>query len=175
MNRHSEEQKTKMAEREDLSANEVEIRLSADPTCLCIVRSAVQKAAETVGFGQPEVDAITLALEEALANTIRHGYGGPCEQPIMVKLKRILPGENTGAGLEIIVRDFGQQVDPREIKSRDLDDIRPGGLGVHIIQSTMDQVEYSCPADRGMQLRMFKRIGSSASKDPNSALDKTCS
>ena len=150
-----------MAECEDLSANKVEIRLTADPSCLCIVRSAVQKAAETAGFAQPEVDAIILAMEEALANTIRHGYGGPCKQPIVVTLRKIPPGEKEAAGLEIIVRDFGQQVDPQEIKSRHLDDIRPGGLGVHIIQSTMDQVEYSCPNDGGMQLRMFKGLGSS--------------
>jgi len=175
MNRHNEDEKTKMADCEDLSVNEVEIRLSADPSCLCIVRSAVQKAAEITGFAQSEVDAIILAMEEALANIIRHGYGGPCKQPIVIKLKKIPPGKQESGGLEIIIRDFGQQVDPREIKSRDLDDIKPGGLGVHIIKSAMDQVEYSCPADGGMQLRMFKEIRSAGSADSNSALGKTSS
>ena len=56
--------------------------------------------------------------------------------------------------MEIIVRDFGPQVDPASIHSRDLDDVRPGGLGVHIIRSIMRDVDYSCPPDGGMQLRM---------------------
>ena len=37
-----------------------------------------------------------------------------------------------------------------------MEDVRPGGLGVHIIRSVMDEVEYSCPLDGGMQLRMVK-------------------
>ena len=53
---------------------------------------------------------------------------------------------------------FGRQVDPATIKSRDLDDIRPGGLGVHIIGSVMDQVEYQKAPEAGMMVRMTKLI-----------------
>ena len=168
-----EEHKTRMAQREDITADHVEIRLPADPACLCIVRAAVQKAAEMAGFDEQEVDGVTLALEEALANAIRHSYGGPCKELIVVRLRKVPPGRDQAAGLEIIVRDFGRQVDPQEIKGRALEEVRPGGLGVHIIQSSMDEVEYTCPADGGMQLRMFKVIGSSDGAGPRTGHDKS--
>ena len=153
--------------------NHIEIRVSADPANLCIVRSAAQKAAEKSGLNQQSVDAVTLALEEALANAIRHGYGGPCHKPIIVTLNILIADENQNAGLEILIRDFGRQIDPSKIKGRDLDDVRPGGLGVHIIYSSMDEVEYSCPSDGGMQLRLVKYINSSKPDETDSKHGKT--
>ena len=38
--------------------------------------------------------------------------------------------------------DFAQPMDCAKIKSRKLDEIRPGGLGVHFIQQVMDKVDY---------------------------------
>ena len=150
--------KTSMAAQEESSAHQVEIKLAADPACLCIVRSAVRKAAQNAGLTERDVDAVILALEEAMANAIRHSYGGACRQPIIVTINSQEEGQDKRARLEIMVRDFGRQVNPKEIKGRNLDDVRPGGLGVHIIRSTMDEVEYSCPADGGMQVRMVKYI-----------------
>jgi anti-sigma regulatory factor (Ser/Thr protein kinase) len=60
--------------------------------------------------------------------------------------------------LECDVRDFGRQVDPSTIRSRSLDEVRPGGLGVHIIRSVMDEVEYSRAEGGGMRLRMLKYL-----------------
>ena len=153
--------------------NHVEIRVLADPANLCIVRSAVQKAAEKTGLDQQGVYAVTIALEEALANAIRHGYGGPCNKPIIVTLNRLNADVNQKAGLEILIRDFGQQIDPGKIKGRALDDVRPGGLGVHIIYSSMDEVEYSCPSEGGMQLRLVKYINSSKPDDTDSKPENT--
>jgi anti-sigma regulatory factor (Ser/Thr protein kinase) len=48
-------------------------------------------------------------------------------------------------------------VDPATIRSRDLDDIRPGGLGVHIIHEVMDEVRYERRDSRGMRLTMVKQ------------------
>ena len=55
------------------------------------------------------------------------------------------------------IRDHGRSVDPSSIKSRDLDDVRPGGLGVHIMRSVMDRVEYRKRGLTGMELSMTKR------------------
>jgi anti-sigma regulatory factor (Ser/Thr protein kinase) len=78
--------------------------------------------------------------------------GGPCGNgrrpaPIRGKLS-----------LMIGVRDYGRSVDPSTIKSRDLDDFRPGGLGVHIIRSIMDEVEYVPQPGGGMSLRLVKNL-----------------
>ena len=150
------------------SDHQFEIHVHAVPEYLCVVRLAVRKAAEIAGLAASDLDAVTLALEEALTNVIQHSYDGPCHKPILIKLDTVDTDDKGGMGLQIIVRDFGGQVDPSKIRSRDLEDVRPGGLGVHIIRSVMDEVEYSCPADGGMQLRMTKYFcptaGSSSSR-----------
>ncbi len=62
------------------------------------------------------------------------------------------------AALEITIRDFGKQVDPKSIEGRDLDEVEPGGVGVHIMQSIMDETEFKQAEDCGMRLRMIKFI-----------------
>lgn len=141
-----------------VGACDVEMRIPARAECLCVVRSAFQKMAEVAGFCCEEGERLTLALEEALTNAIRHSYGGPCEQPIVVTMRWRVGQASAGDALEVVVRDFGKQVDPASIKGRDLDEVKPGGLGVHIIKSLMDEVEYSRGEERGMQLRMVKYV-----------------
>lgn len=138
------------------SKNLIELKINADPFYLCVVRKAVQRTAELVGMNEQDTDSLVLAVEEALTNVIQHGYGGACEQRIIIKLRQIVPGRKEPAGLEVIIRDFGKQVDPETISGRDLDNVRPGGLGVHIIRSVMDQIEYTPQPQGGMRLRMVK-------------------
>ncbi len=61
-------------------------------------------------------------------------------------------------GIEIVIEDDAMQVDPDTIRSRDLDDIRPGGLGVHIIREIMDEVSYARRDRRGMRLTLVKHL-----------------
>lgn len=140
------------------SKNLIELKINADPFYLCIARKAVQRTAELVGMNEQDTDSLILAVDEALTNVIQHGYGGACEQQIIIKLRQITSDQKEPTGLEVIIRDFGQQVDPKTINGRDLDNIRPGGLGIHIIRSVMDQVEYIPQPQGGMQLRMIKYI-----------------
>ena len=137
---------------------QVEIRISADPSYLRVARAAVMSTAELAGMGKDEIDGVILAMDEAISNCIQHSYEGPCEKPIVVTVHQLVGVGNKPPVLEIIVRDYGKQVDPSTIRSRELDEIRPGGLGVHLIQTLMDEVEYSCPADGGMMVRMTKQI-----------------
>ncbi len=122
---------------------------------LPVVRSALARMAELEGMAAEDIHKITLAVDEALANVIKHGYGGPCDKPIHIKLEGFDEPDGRG-GIRVEVRDHGRQVDPHTIKGRDLDDVRPGGLGVHIMRTVMDKVEFSCPIDGGMHLEMVK-------------------
>jgi len=137
-------------------ADDIELQITANSKYLCIVRMAAQKVAEIVGMSEKVCGEVSLAMEEALTNVIRHGYGGECDKPIIIKLHPIPANEKVAGGVEIEIRDYGKQVPPEEIEGRDLDDFRPGGLGIHIIKSVMDKVEYSCPLESGMLLRMIK-------------------
>jgi anti-sigma regulatory factor (Ser/Thr protein kinase) len=135
----------------------IELRMSANPEYLCIARVMVRRVAKVVGLDNKD-DLLTLAVEEALTNIIRHGYGGPCDKPIIVKCNKIEQSSENKAALEIVIRDFGKQVDPESIKARDLSELKPGGFGVHIIYLAMDEVEFARAGDCGMQLRMVKYI-----------------
>jgi anti-sigma regulatory factor (Ser/Thr protein kinase) len=138
----------------------IEIRIDSDPQFLCVVRSAVEKAAATFGLPQSDCDRLVLAVDEALTNIIRHGYGGRSDQPIWITLS---PVHNNGApGVEVVIDDETRDVDLQSIKARSLDQVRPGGLGVSIIQQSVDECAYQCRADsQGIRLTLRKFASSS--------------
>jgi serine/threonine-protein kinase RsbW len=135
----------------------VEMTICSSTQYLPVVRAAVGRMAEAEGFAATDAHALAWAIDEALANVIRHGYENQADQPIHLTLQPVEAADGR-RGLRVVVRDFGRQVDPATIKSRDLEEVRPGGLGVHIIRSVMDEVEYSCAADCGMLLTMTKYV-----------------
>lgn len=132
--------------------------IRSDPQELPRVREAVRSLCRRVGFGEEDTCRVVLAMDEALANVIKHAYTGRCDLPVALRLELV---EEAGhRGVRFRVRDFGPRVKPESIVGRPLDDVRPGGLGVHIIRSVMDRVTYE-PADGGgMQLELVKLTGS---------------
>ena len=135
----------------------IRLELTSSTKCLPVVRGAVERMAALEGFDGNDTHELTLAIDEALANVIKHGYENRDDQPIELTLATVRSSRGS-PGLSIVVRDYGRQVDPSTIQGRDLNEVRPGGLGVHIIQTVMDEVEYSCPSGGGMQLRMVKFV-----------------
>jgi anti-sigma regulatory factor (Ser/Thr protein kinase) len=137
----------------------LKMELRSNPETLCVVRGALSQLAETLGFSESECRAVVLGVDEALTNIIRHAYAGQSEQPIEVWFHRIqVPsrGANTEA-LEIVLLDQGKKVDEAKLCGRALEDVRPGGLGLHFIRETMDEVEFSHANGRN-QLRLVKII-----------------
>ena len=145
------------AKQQIIANGEITLNMCANPEYLSVARAAVRAVTGAIGMDKETAEKITVATVEAITNVIKHSYGGPCEKTIVMKLGKIKCNENTDA-LEIVIRDFGKQVDPEKIKSRDLDDVRPGGLGVHIMHSAMDEVEFTPAESRGMRLRMVKYL-----------------
>jgi anti-sigma regulatory factor (Ser/Thr protein kinase) len=133
------------------------MELRSNPETLCAVRGAVAQLAEKLGFHESECRAVVLGVDEALTNIIRHAYGGAAEQPIEVIFRRIQEpwrGANREA-LEIILVDQGKKVDRAKLAGRALEDVKPGGLGLHFIRETMDAVEFRHANGRN-QLRLVK-------------------
>lgn len=123
----------------------LELMISSKPSMLCVVRGAVERLADSLGFSAQDCRAVTLALDEAIANIMRHSYGGRDDQPIGVYFRKVTRRTSGGEeqGLEILLRDRGPAVDPAKLNGRELDDVRPGGLGLHFIRESMDSVTYS--------------------------------
>lgn len=140
---------------------QIRLQLMSNPLYLSGARELVSAVAKRLGFADEACGKIALAVDEALCNVIRHGYGRDPNRPIWVSL---WPVHESGRGgpevhpgaLKIVIEDEARQVDPAAIRSRDLEEIRPGGLGVHIIRAVMDEVKYEKRGTVGMRLTMIK-------------------
>ena len=153
------------------------VEMLSCPRFLAGARELVASLARRLGFDEIAASQVALAVDEALANVIRHGYERREDQPIWMTIWQIdekstpvPPPCPDPAGLRIVIEDLGRQTEPEQIKGRDLDDIRPGGLGVHIIREVMDQAVYEKRPGGGMRLTLVKRL--SPGKDARS--DASC-
>ncbi|MFN7022230.1 MAG: ATP-binding protein [Phycisphaerales bacterium] len=146
---------------------ELSLELRSNPLFLSAAREMVAAVTKRLGFPDEAAGQVALAVDEALCNVIRHGYNRDPHRPIWI---RVFPeGNGWGQGacgggcdgrfpthMRIVIEDEAHQVDPTTIKSRDLAEVRPGGLGVHIIQSVMDEAKYEKREGVGMRLTMVK-------------------
>jgi serine/threonine-protein kinase RsbW len=99
--------------------------------------------------------AMNLALDEVVTNVVRHGFDDPKDQEIVAHLV-VQPGE-----LKTEVTDRGREFDPMAVAAPNLDaplaERTLGGLGIHLIRSLMDAVEYRRENGKNV-LTMRKRI-----------------
>ncbi len=108
-------------------------------------------AADMVGLDEQATDAVVLAVNEACTNIIQHAYKMETNGRIDVTLIH-----EQGA-LVIQLRDYAHKVDVEMVCSRDLDDVRPGGLGVHLIDSLMDECGFIDPPEGVGNLFQMKK------------------
>ena len=141
------------------------LELPSNPEMLCVVRSAVMRLTEEMGFPPEECRGLTRAVDEALANIIRHAYDGRPGQPIELLCRRSpsRTGNKQRAALEIVLVDHGTAPDRKKLFGRSLDDVRPGGLGLHFIEDAVDVMQYSSHA-HGNRLRLVKYLPNAKSE-----------
>ncbi|MFQ6110622.1 MAG: ATP-binding protein [Nitrospinota bacterium] len=128
----------------------IKLSLRSDPRFLKAVRGLVRRLCELGGLSQQESWEVTLAVDEALSNIIRHGYGGETDKPI------IMTCELEEGRLEFTLEDFGRPVEREEVAPREPAGLGLGGLGLHFIRSVMDEVDYQKGSPRGTRLRLVK-------------------
>jgi sigma-B regulation protein RsbU (phosphoserine phosphatase) len=131
----------------------LELCVPARSDQLIDIRAAVRACVEASGCSEESTADIVLAVDEACQNIIRHAYQGSPEGDIELEIRR------EGEDLVFSLLDTGPVVDPAKVKPRDLDDVRPGGLGTHFIQEVMDRADFlPRPGRGGNLLRMVRRI-----------------
>jgi anti-sigma regulatory factor (Ser/Thr protein kinase) len=120
------------------------LEFQSDPSLLCAVRGTMERLTEAFGFPEPECRAVTRAVDEALTNIIRHSYKGRLDQPIEMLLCSVRRQANAEVsdGLEILLCDQGPSIEQADLCMRALEEVKPGGLGLHFIKQSMDIVEY---------------------------------
>lgn len=130
----------------------IKVSLTSDKRYLAPVRTLVREAATIVGLEEGDVEKVVLAVQEGLANVIRHCYKDQAHERVEIWVTF------DDDELEIRLKDYGKFVDPEKIRSRDLEDVRPGGLGVHLMQTVMDEVKYEKNEAGGTTLTLRKRV-----------------
>ena len=102
------------------------------------VRSFCREVLEKLQIDQNLKDELVLAIAEAAQNIVKHAYkDNPSSNDIMVVEVSCVDNK-----LKIAFYDRGTPVDPEKVKHRELDNIKPGGLGTFFIQEIMDAVEF---------------------------------
>jgi anti-sigma regulatory factor (Ser/Thr protein kinase) len=125
--------------------------MSSHPQYLPVVRAAVGQLAATVGWDEAESRTIMLAVDEALANVIRHAYHGRIDGRIELECYA------AGDELNFSLRDTGDPPDKARICAREIGGDKIGGLGTHIIRDVMDTVCYQALPE-GNQFTASKRL-----------------
>jgi anti-sigma regulatory factor (Ser/Thr protein kinase) len=110
--------------------------MPSDPRYLPVVRGAIGPAAAAIGWDDSDCRAITLAVDEAIANVIRHAYGNRTDGWVELECRE------TEEGIQLTLKDRGAAPDKSKICARELGCALPGGLGTHIIKEVMDTVSY---------------------------------
>jgi anti-sigma regulatory factor (Ser/Thr protein kinase) len=122
------------------------------------VARAFDAFAGSLGITGPQADAVHVALDEILSNTVRSGFTAGRVGRIDVRFDFV------DGNLDILLVDDGMAFDPLSRPAPDTAaplDLRPvGGLGIHLVRQLMDHVEYERREERN-RLRLRKRIISS--------------
>jgi len=133
-----------------------QLKIPSQSDNLSIIRDVVAKVASRVGFDTDEASKIELAVDEACTNVIKHAYANNSNQMIEVSIKI------DQKKLIIIVADKGKGFNPDEIKLPDLNksikEGRKGGLGLCLIKTLMDKVEFEIKPGLRNQVKMIKYI-----------------
>ena len=123
---------------------------------LIAVREFVSEAARAFGFNDEEVSKIALAVDEACTNVIKHAYKFDPNRKITITVKK-----GNGA-FEVAIKDTGKHFNPSQIQAPDMKEYlshyRRGGLGVYLMKSLMDKVEYDIKPGKQNEVRLTKYL-----------------
>ncbi len=114
----------------------------------------VAEAATLAGLDENEAFHCQMAVDEACTNVIEHAYGGDDRGDIAITCA-VEPGI-----LTVVIVDSGHGFDPSSVPeppvAESLDQVRPGGIGLHLMRKLMDDVSFEF-ADGKNTLTMVKR------------------
>jgi anti-sigma regulatory factor (Ser/Thr protein kinase) len=135
------------------SACQFNMVIPADPRSIGTVTDGVTELLRERQWSEAEIMGVELAVQEAVANAIRHGCGNDSSKQIQC----ILTCSDTG-DVTVVVRDPGDGFDTRVVADplHPENVLKTGGRGIFLINQLMDEVGFN---DGGRELQMRKRRG----------------
>lgn len=130
--------------------------ISAELSNLAKIRRFIEKRSVVLELSPEATGDIRLAVDEAAANIILHGYQG---KPGNIEVEMIRNDDD----VIVCLRDSAPVFDPTTVPPPDLTipffQRPPGGMGVHLIRQAVDKIYHRTSASGGNELTLVKRDG----------------
>ena len=127
------------------------LEFSSDTANLALMRQSVREFLDSHNFSEKERLLMVLGVDEACTNIIRYAYELRDDQPIILSMEALR------GSVRVRLRDYGLQALVQEMSVRRRDPLKPGGLGLHLIRTAFDKVDYILKP-RGTELVLTKNL-----------------
>ena len=121
-----------------------------------IIRNFISGVAKKVGFGDDDANKIELAVDEACTNVIEHAYRDDDDKDIDIAIK--LDYQK----LTVVVTDRGRSFNFKQVEMPNMNsylaELRVGGLGIYLMKTLMDEVDYQSKPGGKNEVRMVKYL-----------------
>ena len=138
--------------------NTGQLRVKSKTENLSEIRDFVSNKALEAGIPQVTIENIILAVDEACTNIIKHAYKLSPEGEIIIKI------DYDKEKFTVTIIDYGKSFQPERVPLPDLQkyyrEHRVGGLGMYLMKSLMDDVEYISVPGEYNQVLLSKNIRS---------------
>jgi serine/threonine-protein kinase RsbW len=118
---------------------------------LALMRNFLRKFLARHPFSEKQRTLMVLGVDEACTNVIRHAYDLRDDQPIALSVEAL------STCVRMRLRDYGEQTPADEMRGRAHNQVKPGGLGLHLIRNAFDKVDYILKP-RGTELVLTKNL-----------------
>jgi anti-sigma regulatory factor (Ser/Thr protein kinase) len=119
---------------------------------LALMRNFVRKFLSRHPFSEKQRTLMVLGVDEACTNVIRYAYDLRDDQPIALSVEAL------STCVRMRLRDYGEQTPADQMRGRAHNQVKPGGLGLHLIRNAFDKVDYIIKP-RGTELVLTKNLG----------------
>ena len=133
------------------------LEVPGDPKSLALIRLLINHLAGSVGYDEIESTKVEIAVDEACANIIEHGYSGMSPKPSIQ-----IAVDLTGDEFVVEITDEGKTFDISNYTPPTFPDHwdqgNTRGVGVYLMNQCMDHVSFGRADDHEKnQLRMSKK------------------
>ncbi|MDR2561301.1 MAG: ATP-binding protein [Holophagales bacterium] len=133
----------------------VTLTCSTDLRFIDLIQVVGAELLKHMSFTQEDSEMIWLAVQEGIANAMRHGNKLDTSKAVTVKF---VPGYEQ---FEIHITDQGKGIDLESIPTPNLPEnlLKPSGRGVFFMKEVMDSVETKCSESGNTLVLIKKRKG----------------
>ena len=118
---------------------------------LALMRNFLRKFLSRHPFSEKQRTLMVLGVDEACTNVIRHAYDLRDDQPIALSVEAL------STCVRMRLRDYGEQTPADQMRGRADNQVKAGGLGLHLIRNAFDKVDYILKP-RGTELVLTKNL-----------------